>query len=64
MLYDITGNVNEWCWELQSPDMQFRVIAGGDYSDPLDQLEGVNAKYAEPFEKNPWLGFRCVRNPG
>jgi serine/threonine protein kinase len=63
-LYDITGNVNEWCWELQDPDMVYRVIAGGDYSDPLNQLEGVNKKYAVPFEKNPFLGFRCVRNPG
>jgi formylglycine-generating enzyme required for sulfatase activity len=63
-LFDMSGNVFEWCWELVgSPD--FRRISGGDFAN-LEIFARVNGGGGSwhAYERSSECGFRVVFSSG
>jgi formylglycine-generating enzyme required for sulfatase activity len=58
-LYDVRGNVWEWCLDPQ--DKPFRVLRGGAWDTSLDvNLRPEFRWYSPPDERKNTFGFRCV----
>ncbi|MCJ7580764.1 MAG: protein kinase [Candidatus Aminicenantes bacterium] len=55
-VYDMAGNVREWCWN-ETP--QGRLMRGGAWND-INYMFG-NLSQSPPFDRSPKNGFRCVR---
>ena len=72
-LYDMTGNVLEWCWDwygeysttstdpvgAQSGD--FRVLRGGSWSIKPAYARVANRDWGTPDARGSYLGLRLVR---
>jgi len=76
-LYDMHGNVWEWCWDWwgrsmyesgpktdpQGPDMgMLRVLRGGCFYNPSFYLRSAFRTVLYPGDWNECIGFRVVRN--
>jgi formylglycine-generating enzyme required for sulfatase activity len=62
-LYDMHGNIWQWCEDLWAPGASFRVIRGGTW---LSGAAGCCAAYRDrytPDDRDPYLGFRLARIP-
>ena len=73
-LYDMHGNVYEWCWDwygdysssaqtdpLGASSGTFRVRRGGGWSDSAENLRSAHRSSYNPSYGNICLGFRLVR---
>ena len=60
-LYDMTGNVYEWCQEWYDSNIRFRrVLRGGDYNYPSSLLQVADRGGNLPTDRFSSGGFRCV----
>ncbi|GAA4283710.1 SUMF1/EgtB/PvdO family nonheme iron enzyme [Brevibacterium daeguense] len=63
-LYDMLGNVFEWCWDLYDPAVYgtYRVLKGGGWADPPWSCRaGVRRRSMETFAIDD-VGFRVARS--
>ena len=60
-LYDMGGNVEQWCDDRYDGDQKFRVLRGASwvYIDP-DYLLSSNRFISDPDDRCADVGFRCV----
>jgi len=76
-LYDMLGNISEWCWDQYGlypdgarRDSSFvepwsRVVRGGSWRDSGENCHSVARRWARGLEWNGWsgtIGFRVARN--
>jgi len=60
-LYDMSGNVWEWCWDVDSTDDSKRIKRGGCWDSPAKACEIINSSSASPFRSTSRIGFRISR---
>jgi formylglycine-generating enzyme required for sulfatase activity/predicted Ser/Thr protein kinase len=60
-LYDLNGNVREWCEDLLTPDATTHVVRGGSWglSDEFN-LRSSSRNSRIPNQREPTIGFRVV----
>ncbi len=61
-LYDMSGNVWEWCWDVNPDDRDRRYYRGGSYDDLDDYCKVDCRDYDYVGDQYRHLGFRVVCN--
>ncbi|HLR84342.1 MAG TPA: formylglycine-generating enzyme family protein [Nocardioidaceae bacterium] len=63
-MYDMLGNVWEWCWDLYDADVygSYRVLRGGGWFDEHWSCRASVRRRSHPTFRTDDLGFRVVRN--
>ncbi len=63
-LFDMLGNVWEWCWDLYDPEVygSYRVFRGGGWSDESRGCLASNRRRSHPTYTVDDLGFRVARS--
>ena len=59
-LYDMGGNVWEWCQDWYDSNKTRHVLRGGSWNDPSSNLRAANHYGYYPLNTYYYLGFRCV----
>lgn len=63
-LYDLGGNVWEWCSDPFDPGKESRVVRGASWVDNLPEILLTSYRhYGRPEMRNTSVGFRCVLAP-
>ena len=64
-IYDMTGNVAEWCADWSDTSQQCKIVKGGSYESHISPINELELKYttkADPNERHPTIGFRIAWN--
>lgn len=59
-LYDMSGNVWEWCEDLYEPSSSYRVLRGGSWNDGAWYCRVSYRIIVDPSGRNRYDGFRLV----
>lgn len=60
-IFDLGGNVCEWCQDKYRPESNSRVLRGGSWGDFYRYyLESSNRSFSKPDVRRNTCGFRCV----
>ena len=62
-LYDMAGNVYEWCKDWYNANKKYRVFRGGSWFDSTIGLRVAGRLINIPMAVNHGLGYRCVSSP-
>ena len=62
-LYDMSGNVWEWCWD-SNPDSHARYLCGGSWYSSAYNCEVGDRYGSNANDRGNGLGFRIVRSTG
>jgi len=60
-LFDMAGNVREWCLNATDDSGELRYCLGGSWGEPTYMFGARNAR--SPWHRSSQDGFRCVRFP-
>lgn len=60
-LYDMSGNVSEWCWDTESASGSDRVVRGGSWHANAS-VGPVTMRFFLLFSRCSYLGFRVCRS--
>lgn len=74
-LYDVAGNVSEWCWDMGSADYystspafdprgptnDVRVVRSGDWTSPAYGCRVACRNFASPYISTDAIGFRIAK---
>jgi len=60
-LYDMAGNVKEWCWNATDDVGSQRYILGGAWGEQAHMFTMRDSQ--SPWNRSPVNGFRCVQYP-
>lgn len=62
-LFDMTGNVAEWCGNWSDSSRQWKAVRGGSYRSRISPVNELSIAYREkerPDARQPYIGFRVV----
>lgn len=62
-MYDMSGNVWEWCWDPFKDGKDVRVVRGGSYNYSAACCEVGYNNFDFPSESSSYVGFRLCRGP-
>jgi formylglycine-generating enzyme required for sulfatase activity len=62
-LYDMHGNVGQWCDGLFAPEQPNRPHRGGAYNIQAEFCSATASMLNAAWDRNPFTGFRLVRTP-
>ncbi|MCL2602300.1 MAG: formylglycine-generating enzyme family protein [Treponema sp.] len=61
-LYDMSGNVDEWCFDKWSSTSAGRVVRGGSWGNSAADVRSAYRDINSPFVRYDFIGFRLVRS--
>ena len=61
-LYDMSGNVWEWCWDVDPDDSSYRYDCGGGWDNRDGRCEVDYGGYIGADARGDYFGFRLVRS--